>query len=335
MSERTESCARLAYDDIGLTFWHGLGIEYSADLTIGILSVATSTTTVNQGTQRTDNWQLEPLLTILGLGLFVLYAMYRGLENAYFEIPNSQIISPFYSPYFPHIFHTLGIKLTGFEKMLPNGGLGWIISPALFILWVPAGFRTTCYFYRRAYYRSFFASPSACAVGSSAGNPLFDGLKATLGRLLGPGKKYMGEKALPMVLMNVHRYFFYIAALFIAIHVYESFASLFLPGYSGVRFSVANIILILDLILLSMYTFGCHSWRHILGGQVDCFSSCPMGEARNHAWKRQSILNANHMQLAWISMFWVGFADLYVTLVSRGILPDFVFYSSTWKGIFG
>jgi hypothetical protein len=110
--------------------------------------VATSTTPVNPGTQRTDNWQLEPLLTILGLGLFVLYSIFRGLENAYFEIPNTQIISPFYSPYLPHLFQNLGLHVPVLEK---TGGFGWIISPALFILWIPAGFRTTCYFYRRAY----------------------------------------------------------------------------------------------------------------------------------------------------------------------------------------
>lgn len=297
--------------------------------------MATSTDTLNEGTQRTDFWQLEPMLTLAALVIFVIYAMFRGLENAYFEIPNSQIISPFYSPYFPHVFEALGLRFPAIEKQIPGGGLGWIISPALFILWVPAGFRGTCYFYRRAYYRSIFASPSACAVGPKAGNPLLDGLKATFGRLLGAGRKYTGEKALPLVLMNIHRYFFYIAALFILIHLFETATSFFLPHFSGVRFSVANIVLVIDLILLSLYTFGCHSWRHILGGQVDCFSSCPMNQARSHAWKRQSLLNANHMQLAWISMFWVALADVYISLVSRGILPDIVFYASPWKGLFG
>jgi hypothetical protein len=299
--------------------------------------VATSSTPVNQGTQRTDNWQLEPMLTIIAIGLFVLYATYRGLENAYFAIPDSQVISPFYSPYLPHVFEVLGMKIPGLTTpSIPgSNGLGWIISPAMFILWVPAGFRGTCYFYRRAYYRAFFASPSACAVGPKAGNPLLDTLKNTLGRLLGAGKKYTGEKFFPLVLMNIHRYFFYLAAAFIVMHVFDVGVSFFLPHFTGVRFGVSNVMLVIDLILLAMYTFGCHSWRHILGGQVDCFSSCPMNEARHHAWQRQSILNANHMQLAWISMFWVGLADLYVTLVSRGILPDFVFYTSTWKGIFG
>jgi hypothetical protein len=308
--------------------------------TIGTASVPPSATTAgpgieNPGTQRTDNWQLEPVLTILGIGLFVIYATWRAFQNAHFEVPGTQYISPFYSPYFPHWLHQLGISVKGLETVLPNGSLGWLISPALFILWVPAGFRTTCYFYRRAYYRSFFASPSACAVGPKAGNPVFDALKGTLGRLLGPGKKYTGETALPLLLMNIHRYFFYIAALFILVHIYDTFASFFLPGYAGIRIGVGTLVLVIDLALLSMYTFGCHSWRHILGGQLDCFSSCPMNQVRHHAWQRQSILNANHMQLAWLSMFWVGFADFYISQVAKGAWPDFVFFTATWKGLFG
>jgi hypothetical protein len=300
-------------------------------------NAATPDGTRNLGTQRTDNWQMEPMLTLFGLGLFVLYATFRGLENAYFEIPNSQVISPFYSPYIPNILGMMGLHIHHpfFEHRLADGHLGWLISPAIFILWVPALFRGTCYFYRRAYYRSIFASPSACAVGPKAGNPLLDGLKATFGRLLGAGRKYTGERFLPMAIMNIHRYSFYLAALFIVILVIDAVISLFQPGFTGIRIGLSSVLLFVDLILLSMYTFGCHSYRHLLGGKIDCFSSCPMNEIRNHAWKRQSILNASHAELAWFSMYLIGIVDLYITLASRGIFQDVVFYSSTWKGLLG
>ncbi len=307
--------------------------------------MATQTTsTANQGTQRTDNWQMEPMLTLAGLVLFVIYATYRGLENANFEIPGTQVVSPFYSPYIPNLLGAIGIHLNHpfFHQLLADsshfgaeGHYGWIISPAIFILWVPALFRGTCYFYRRAYYRSIFASPSACAVGPKAGNPLLDGLKSTFGRLLGAGRKYTGERFLPMAIMNIHRYSFYLAALFIVILFLDAIVSLFQPGFTGLRIGLSSVLLFVDLGVLSMYTFGCHSWRHVLGGQVDCFSSCPMNEARGHAWKRQSILNASHAELAWISMFLIGFVDLYITLAARGVIPDLVFFSHSWKGLLG
>jgi hypothetical protein len=287
--------------------------------------VATSTSTVNQGTQRTDNWQLAPLLTFLGFSAFIIYATVRAFQNAYFEVPGTQYLSPFYSPYLPHVFHTLGIHLPFLEA---PGGLGWIVSPAIFILWVPAGFRTTCYYYRKAYYRSFFTAPVACAVDTNPKSPLI--------ALLGSGKRYLGEKAFPLVMQNLHRFMFYVAALFILILAYDAFAAFFLPGYSGIHIGLGAIVFVVNVVLLAMYTFGCHSWRHIIGGRIDCFSSCgPLGHMQNHAWKRQSILNEHHMLFAWLSLFSVGFADLYVFLVSKGVWTDPVFYSATWKGIFG
>jgi len=35
-----------------------------------------------------------------------------------------------------------------------------------------------------------------------------------------------------------------------------------------------------------------------------------------------SCLNRAHMRWAWFSLFWVGFADLYVRLCSMGIWTD-------------
>jgi hypothetical protein len=289
--------------------------------------VATSTSTVNQGTQRTDAWQLQPILAGLALLAFGVYALWRAFQNAPSEVPGTNYISPLYTPYLPHLLHTFGISVPAWEKTLPSGNLGWIFSPALLIMWVPIGFRATCYFYRRVYYRSFFTAPAACAVDVNPKSPLM--------ALIGSGKKYMGETLFPMVLMNLHRYFFYLAALFIFLHTFDALFSYFLPGFAGLRIGLGSLVVSLDVVLLALYAFGCHSWRHIIGGRLDCFSSCPMGEMRHHAFERQGLLNRNHGLFGWVSLGWVVIADLYIMAVSKGLIPDFVFYSNTWKGIFG
>ena len=43
-------------------------------------------------------------------------------------------------------------------------------------------------------------------------------------------------------------------------------------------------------------------------------------------WKKVSILNSKHMFWAWLSMIWVALTDLYVMLVSKGIITDY----NTW-----
>jgi hypothetical protein len=77
--------------------------------------------------------------------------------------------------------------------------------------------------------------------------------------------------------------------------------------------------LIANPILLGLYAFGCHSFRHLVGGRKDVLSSSP---ARKTAYDCVSCLNRRHMLWAWISMFYVGFADLYVRLCDMGIWHD-------------
>ena len=64
--------------------------------------------------------------------------------------------------------------------------------------WAPGGFRFTCYYYRGAYYKAFWADPPGCTVGE-------------------PRKCYLGERSFPLVLQNVHRYFLYLGLLFIVV----------------------------------------------------------------------------------------------------------------------
>jgi hypothetical protein len=127
-------------------------------------------------TLRTDAWWTEPLLVVLVLGGFGVYATWAAFQNAYYYA--APYLSPFYSPCF---------STTCQHVTLPLVGSWWNLSPAFLILWVPGGFRVTCYYYRKAYYRSFFGSPPGCGVNDWA-------------------KTYTGETR-SLVLQNIHRCF--------------------------------------------------------------------------------------------------------------------------------
>src|SRR3981189_1929445 len=223
-------------------------------------------------TQRRDAWWLELLPVFILFGGFGIYATLRALEGKFYEW--GPYLSPFYSPLLS--FHW------------------WKFSPALLILAAPLGFRTTCYYYRKAYYRAFFLDPPACAV-------------AELGK-----HRYRGETAFPFILQNLHRYFFYLAVLFIVFLWYDAFRSFFFDSRFGV--GVGSLVLTANVVLLSLYTFSCHSLRHLAGGALDCFSCTAFGPARGTAWRWSSALNERHMLFAWLSLFSVGLADLYVRL---------------------
>ncbi|HEV8371546.1 MAG TPA: hypothetical protein VGQ39_26645 [Pyrinomonadaceae bacterium] len=230
-------------------------------------------------TMRRDAWWLELLPVVLVLGGFSVYATWRAFEGKYFE--SDPYLSPFYSP-----------------LIKPSW---WPLSPAFLILWAPLGFRATCYYYRKAYYRAFFLDPPACAVGET-------------------GHKYRGETAFPFILQNLHRYFLYLALIFLIILWYDAISAFWFNGRFGI--GVGSLVLTANITLLSLYTLSCHSLRHIVGGKVDCFSCVLFGGPRRTAWRGASFLNDHHMLFAWLSMVSVGLADLYVRLVASGSIND-------------
>ncbi|MBN4066188.1 hypothetical protein JYT51_02540, partial [Candidatus Amoebophilus asiaticus] len=178
-------------------------------------------------------------------------------------------------------------------------------SPAWLILVFPLSFRFTCYYYRKAYYRAFTGTPPACAVGAI------------------PQEQYKGETGL-MIFQNIHRYALYFGIIFIFLLSYDAVLSFFNNGKFGI--GIGSVVLLLNPILLGCYTFGCHSFRHLIGGRLDCYS-CSLGAKMSHAsWKKVTFLNERHMLFAWCSLFWVGFSDVYVRLVSMGIITDL----NTW-----
>jgi hypothetical protein len=90
--------------------------------------------------------------------------------------------------------------------------------------------------------------------------------------------------------------------------------------------SVGTLVLAANVTLLSLYTFSCHSLRHLVGGNVDCFSCVAFGQTRYKLWSGASKLNKSHMQWAWASLFMVGFADFYVWMVASGRIADVRFF---------
>ncbi len=248
-------------------------------------------------TQRRDTWWVQPLAIFLGLSTFVIYSTWAAFQGNHYAA--GPYLSPFYSPeLFGDSHHSLFGPKPGFWPI-------WLpFSPAFLILWAPAGFRLTCYYYRGAYYKAFWADPPACTVGE-------------------PRKRYLGEHSFPLILQNVHRYFLYLALAFVVILSYDVWRALWFAdlatGQESFGLGVGTLVLAINVFLLGGYTLGCHSLRHVIGGFKDQLSGSPI---RFTSYRCVSCLNQRHMRWAWFSLFWVGFADLYVRLVSMGVWTD-------------
>jgi hypothetical protein len=245
-------------------------------------------------TLRTDRWWVQPAITVAALVLFIAYSTFRAFQNAYYF--SEPYISPFYSPCI-----TTRCEGDSFPEFVT--GPSWI-SPALYILVLPLGIRLTCYYYRKAYYRSFWLSPPACAVAE-------------------PHRRYTGETRFPLVGQNVHRYFLYAALVFNVILFYEAIRGFRDETGEWGHMGLGTLILLVNAVLLFLYSVSCHSCRHIVGGRLNNFSRHPL---RYRAWTLVSKLNARHMQYAWISLFTVAFADFYVFLLATGTISDLRFF---------
>jgi len=230
--------------------------------------------------RRHDAWWVEPLIVVVVLAGFSVYATWAAFQGKHYEFGN--YLSPFYSP-----------------LLKPKW---WPLSPALLVLGAPLGFRGTCYYYRKAYYRAFFADPMACAVGEPRGSG------------------YAGEASFPFVLQNIHRYLIYLAIPILFFLWWDIVRGFIFDGRFGI--GVGSLMLLASNMLLTFYTFSCHSIRHLVGGRVDCFSCVVAGGPRHKVWTTQSWLNAHHMAWAWWSLFFVCAADLYVRLCAMGVLHD-------------
>ena len=246
---------------------------------------------IDARTLRSDRWWLYPLTTFVVFTAFVVYATIRAFQGSnYYSTP---YLSPFYSP-------CLGDCVEGASDF--GQPFGWFpLSAALIILIFPLGFRMTCYYYRKAYYRSFWFSPPACGVAE-------------------PHAKYTGETRLPLIIQNTHRYFFYIAGIISVINTYDAIVAFHSP--TGFGFGLGNVILVVNVVMLWIYTLSCHSCRHVVGGRLKHFSKHPV---RYWLWGQVSRLNTRHKLYAWITLGTLMLTDFYVMLVASGTISDLRF----------
>jgi len=231
-------------------------------------------------TQRRDAWWVAPLVQGLALATLIVYANWAAFQNRDYLVGG--YLSPLYSP-----------------LITPS----WFpFSPAFLILLPPVLFRATCYYYRKAYYRSFLLDPPACAVRE----------------LRGSG--YRGETAFPLILQNLHRYLWYLTLPYLFFLWGDVGRATRFDGHFGI--GIGTLVLLANTTALTLYSLSCHSFRHLIGGDLDCFSCSAVARGRHAAWQWASVLNARHMPFAWLSFVTVCGADLYVRLVASGTITD-------------
>lgn len=238
-------------------------------------------------TLRTDTWWVEPLLVFASISVFFGWLTISiFLDGWHYEI------GPYLTPVFEPKFFEASDSI--------------FLSPGMVVLLGPVPFRATCYYYRRAYYRSAFLSPPACAVGDI-------------------GKTYKGETIFPFVLQNLHRFAMYAALLFIPVLWYGAVKGFHDPD-EGWGIGLGSLLLVLNAFLLMMYTLSCHSLRHFVGGGLNCFSCSGWAKTRKKVWDYVTSWNHHHRLWAWTSLIGIVGVDLYIRLVANEIITDL----NTW-----
>jgi hypothetical protein len=297
-------------------------------------------------TARRDLWWLGPLLTFLGLLAFLIYAnvivfgvpgyfevrenkpghFQAGRDDVFFSEHNLST-APYLAPFSAPLLYDAHSHHAWIHQAMPSWWPTWApFSSAMLILVFPAMFRFTCYYYRKAYYRAFWMDPPACAVGE-------------------PRKGYLGENHWPLLIQNSHRYWMYAAVVFLVLLGWDALQAFLCWGKDaegnvgggwGLGMGLGSLIMLVNVILLAGFTFGCNSVRHLVGGRLNQFScfNCPVanGQPREqlrtgyHAWRFSTRFNDHHMLWAWLSLFSVGFADLYIRLCAMGVWNDVRFF---------
>ena len=288
-------------------------------------------------TARRDAWWLGPLLTFLGLLAFVVYATYvvfcvpgnfeiRRDRTDFFK-PGNPAVAPYLAPFSSPLLYDAQSHHSWIKANRPGWWPSWApFTTAMLILIFPAMFRFTCYYYRKAYYRSWWMDPPACAVGE-------------------PRKGYLGENHWPLLIQNSHRWWMYAAVVFLVLLGLDALRAFWWPtldaaddptGGHQLGMGLGTLIMVVNVVLLAGFTLGCNSVRHLVGGRMNHFScfNCPVANGRPReqlrpgyfTWRFSSRFNENHMLWAWLSLASVGLTDLYIRLCSAGYLNDVRFF---------
>lgn len=249
-------------------------------------------------TLRRDRWWLSPLATVIFLTVLGGYLTVRIFIPQWYWVDEYNYLTPVFSPC---ISEACLPGAAHFGTFLPEMPL--LVPLPLLVFPVLLGFRATCYYYRKAYYRAYWLSPPACAVGE-------------------PHKRYTGETRFPLIIQNSHRYFFYLASVLLLINTYDAALTFFPDGRFG--FGLGSLIWLVNIVLLWAYTLSCHACRHTFGGRLNHFSKHPI---RYRMWTGISKLNAKHMQFAWASLASVAITDFYIMAVAAGWITDVRFFN--------
>ena len=284
-------------------------------------------------THRRDAWWLYPLFTFLGFSAFLVYGTWAAWQDGNFEIrqqlgghaefhrANNPPVAPYLSPFYSPLIYDAQSPHAWFQGSDWKQKLGlpsWFpFSAGFLILAFPGLFRFTCYYYRKAYYRAFWADPPGCAVGESR-------------------TSYWGENRWPLLIQNAHRYTLYFALLFMVFLTWDALISFWWPVVENSQvvghklgMGVGSVIMVVNVALIGCFVFGCNSLRHLVGGKKDCFS-CPNNISQVQGgykrWRFVTYFNERHALWAWLSLFSVGFTDVYIRMCSLGVWKDVRFF---------
>jgi hypothetical protein len=239
-------------------------------------------------TSRRDAWWVPPGGIVVALTVMVVYSLFSAFVWTHFlgvPFEHDGYISPLFA------IHTQ-------PAFFPE----WL-SPAILLLWIPFGFRASCYYFRKAAYRSFLADPPACAVGEPTAH-----------------RRYAMEVRFPFSLQNAHRYFLYLAFIPATIGWIDAIAAFSHEG--AVRIGLGGLLLVTESVLLTGYILSCHSLRHFSGGRLDCFSCTAGTRARHGLWQRVTALNRRHPMWFWASLAFIIVCDLYIRALALGVVVD-------------
>jgi hypothetical protein len=223
--------------------------------------------------------------------------------------------------FFPYEFLEANWRLWSFIIILAVGQIALVLypvsefkglidpfySPTVLIVPIPGLFRLTCYAYRKDYHRHLFHHPLGCD------NPERDEKHS---------QGYTGERNAIFQFENLHRYFLYAGISLLPFFYYDFYFSLTNYSHGSLILTLGSLVILANALTLTSWTLSCHAFRHLIGGNIDCYSCVPAGKTRKSIFDVQSWWNSHHEALAWISLLSIIFADLYIRAVVAGVPID-------------
>ena len=183
-------------------------------------------------TLRHDRWWASPAATVVFLTAFVVYATWAVFQNAHYYVgaaAHRDLISPFYSPCLTAAACRAPAAASPDHVVddLPGdpGRSAGPLAGSGHLLLLPQGLL-----------------PELLAVATG------------LRRWPTATPSYTGETRFPLILQNVHRYFFFIALIFNIILTIDAVMAFRLPGDGGIGVSIGTLVLVTQRLLLWLYS---------------------------------------------------------------------------------